>query len=87
MKWLRERPVDVREMDEGRAYWGRYGGDGEDAGGGMVGFPPPPPPPPATTTTTTTTTMLPTDGGREMMDVNGVAVMRQDDAEVEAEGF
>ena len=84
MKWLRERPVDVREMDEGRAYWVRYGGDGEDAGGGgLVGFPPPPPPP----VTTTTTSMLPTDGGREMMDVNGVAVMRQDDGGVEAEGF
>ena len=32
MKWLRERPVDIREMDEGREWRERYGGDGEGGG-------------------------------------------------------
>lgn len=42
MRWLRERPVDIREMDEGREWRERYGGDGEDGfGGGGVGVLPP----------------------------------------------
>ena len=41
MKWLRMRPLDVNELDEGRKWYAVHGGDGEDdvqgAGGGGSG--------------------------------------------------